>query len=79
MVVWSCPEHAVSVRTMLLLYGEVITIITELFYGRSGSRTLTTQLLLFSPGGYTGVKVKGGVWGGIGRGELVGTMAVNGA
>ena len=56
-MVWSCPEHGASVRTMLLLYGEAITIITEFFYGRSGSRTLTTQLLLFSPGGCQGVKV----------------------
>ena len=56
-MVWSCPEYGTLVRIMLLLYGEETTTFTGLIYGRSGSRTLTTQLLLLSTGGYPGVKV----------------------
>ena len=59
MVLSACPEHAVSVRTMLLLYGEATTTFTVFIYGRSGSRTLTTHQSLSSPGGYGCVKVIG--------------------
>ena len=59
LVLSACPEHAVSVRTMLLLYGEATTTFNGFIYGRSGSRTLTSQLLLSSPGGYGCVKVTG--------------------
>ena len=37
-VMWACPEHAVSVRTMLLLYGEPKTTFTGIIYGHSRSR-----------------------------------------